>query len=56
MSMVKFNETVAVGYQSYSQQYQLGKGLKKFGEKEHKSSSSELGTAPPQRMFLPGVS
>ena len=34
MSMVKFNENVAVGYQSYSQQYQLGKG--------HKASSSEL--------------
>ena len=33
MSMMKFNESVAVGHQSYSQQYQLGKGLKKFGEK-----------------------
>ena len=42
MSMVKFNEYVDVGYQSYSQQYQLGKGLKKFGEKGHKASSSEL--------------
>ena len=38
MSMVKFNGSVAVGHQSNSQQYQLGKGLKKFGEKGHKAS------------------
>ena len=42
ISMVRFNEFVDVGYQSYSKQYQLGKGLKKFGEKGHKASSSEL--------------
>ena len=30
ISMVRFNEFVDVGYQSYSQQYQLGKGLKKL--------------------------
>ena len=42
MSMMNFNESVAVGHQSNSQQYQLGKGLKKFGEKGHKASSSEL--------------
>ena len=40
MSMMKFNENVGVGYQSHNQQYQLGKGLKKFGEKGHKASSS----------------
>ena len=42
MTMVKFNEYVDVGYQSNSQQYQLGKGLKTFGEKGYKASSSEL--------------
>ena len=53
MSMVKFNENVAVGYQSYSQQYQLGKGLKKFGEKGHKASSSELEQLHHKKCFNP---
>ena len=33
MSMVKFNESVAVGHQSNSQQYQLGKGMKEIWRK-----------------------
>ena len=53
MSMVKFNENVGVGYQSYSQQYQLGKGLKKFGEKGHKASSSELEQLHHRKCFYP---
>ena len=53
MSMVKFNEYVDVGYQSYSQQYQLGKGLKKFGEKGHKTSSSELEQLHHRKCFCP---
>ena len=49
----KFNENVDVGYQSYSQQYQLGKGLKKFGEKGHKASSSELEQLHHRKCFYP---
>ena len=39
ISMVRFNEFVDVGYQSYSQQYQLGKGLKKFGDNNNNNNS-----------------
>ena len=53
MSMMKFNESVAVGHQSNSQQYQLGKGLKKFGEKGHKASSSELEQLHHRKCFCP---
>ena len=44
---------VDVGYQSYSQQYQLGKGLKKFGEKGHQASSSELEQLHHRKCFYP---
>ena len=37
----------------YSQQYQLGKGLKKFGEKGHKASSSELEQLHHRKCFYP---
>ena len=53
MSMVKFNENVDVGYQSYNQQYHFGKGLKKFGEKGHKVSSSELEQLHQRKCFYP---
>ena len=53
MFMEKFNENVAIGCQSYSQQYQLGKGLKKFGEKGHKASSSELEQLHHRKCFYP---
>ena len=42
MFMVKLNEMTDIGLKSFSQQYQLGKGLKLFGERGHKASSSEL--------------
>ena len=42
MFMVRMNEMTDVDYKSFSQQYQLGKGLKLFGERGHKVSSSEL--------------
>ena len=51
MSMVKFNENVAVGYQSYSQQYQLGKGLKKFGEKDIKPPPQSLNSSTIENVF-----
>ena len=44
-SMVKLNEFVDVGYQSYSQQYQLGKGLKKFWEKDIKPHLQSLNSS-----------
>ena len=55
MSMVKFYENVDVGYQSYSQQYQLGKGLKKFGERGIKPHLQSLNSSTTE-MFLPSVS
>ena len=53
ISIVRFNEFVDVGYQSYSQQYQLGKGLKKVLEKGHKASSSELEQLHHRKCFYP---
>ena len=53
MFMVRFNEFTDVGYKSFSQQYQLGKGLKMFGEKGHKSSSSELEQLHHRKCFYP---
>ena len=51
MSMVKFNEYVDVAYQSYSQQYQLGKGLKTFGEKDIKPPSQSLNSSTIENVF-----
>ena len=51
MSMVKFNENVDVGYQSYSQQYQLGKGLKKFGERDIKPHPQSLNSSTTENVF-----
>ena len=51
--MVRFNEFTDVGYKSFSQQYQLGKGLKMLGEKRHKASSSELEQLHHQKCFHP---
>ena len=50
--MVRFNEFTHVGYKSFSQQYQLGKGLKMFGEKGHKASSSELEQLHHRKCFI----
>ena len=51
--MVRFYEFTDVGYKSFSQQYQLGKGLKMFGEKGHKASSSELEQLHHRKRFYP---
>ena len=51
--MVRFNEFTDVGYKSFRQQYQLGKGLKMFGEKGHKASSSELEQLHHRKYFCP---
>ena len=53
MFMVRLNEFTDVGYKSFSQQYQLGKGLKMFGEKGHKASSSELEQLSHRKRFYP---
>ena len=53
MFMVRFHEFADVGYKSFSQQYQLGKGLKMFGEKGHKASSSELEQLHHRKCFYP---
>ena len=42
-----------VDYKSFSQQYQLGKGLKLFGERGHKASSSELEQLHHRKCFHP---
>ena len=51
ISMVRFNEFVDVGYQSYSQQYQLGKGLKKFGEDDIKPPPQSLNSSTIANVF-----
>ena len=51
MSMMKFNESLAVGHQSNSQQYQLGKGLKKFGEKDIKPPPQSLNSSTTENVF-----
>ena len=54
MFMVRFNEMTDVeNYKSFSQQYQLGKGLKLFGERGHKASSSELEQLHHRKFFHP---
>ena len=51
--MVRLNEMTDVDYKSFSQQYQLGKGLKLFGERGHKASSSELEQLHCRKCFHP---
>ena len=51
MSMVKFNEFVDVGYQSYSQQYQLGKSLKKLEKKVIKYHLQSLNSFTTENVF-----
>ena len=54
MFMVRFNEMTDVeNYKSFSQQYQLGKGLKLFGERGHKASASELEQLHHRKCFHP---
>ena len=53
MFMVRLNEMTDVGSKSFSQQYQLGKGLKLFGERGHKASSSELEQLHHRKCFRP---
>ena len=53
MFMVRLNEFTDVGYKSFSQRYKLGKGLKMFGEKGHKESSSELEQFHHRKCFYP---
>ena len=52
MFMVKLNEMTDIGSKSFSQQYQLGKGLKLVGEKGHKASSSELEQLHHKNVFI----
>ena len=53
MFMLRLNEFTDVGFKSFSQQYQLGKGLKMFGKKGHKASSSELEQLHHRKCFYP---
>ena len=53
MFMDKLNEITDVGSKSFSQQYQLGKGLKVFSKRGHKASSSELEQLYHRNCFYP---
>ena len=52
--MTHTNERTDIGNsKSFSQQYQLGKGLKLFGDQGHKASVSELEQLHHQKCFHP---